>query len=215
GTVVRPDEAEDVVQAFLLHCLEKQVLERAVEGRGRFRGFVAMALRRFVNDYVNRRKRQRASPQEIDPETGKRRAIAPAGDEALQGTAGDDASDLEADILARDWSDCVLQRALDRVRRRSAANATWLALLLDGDDPSDDYVAGVCGVERSAVPLLRLRARRMMASELFREVADTTDGVEARRVELAELRPMLGDYLRRSQVGPLLEQFDASADGAA
>ena len=209
GGIVLPDEAEDVVQAFLAMCVERDVLAKAVPDKGRFRSFVCTALWYFTKDVVNRRKRLRASPQTRDPLTGKRTARPVLGSEDLALAGRDDAPAVDAQALARDWSDCTLAGAIAAVRKRSARNAAWLDLLRSGRDPDDVTAAAHCGVRVDEMALLRLRARQMLAQELWKQVGHTVEGEEARTQEMHFLLPFLGDYLRRSQVAPLLEPGEA------
>jgi hypothetical protein len=200
GGVVPPDEAADVVQAFLADCVARGVLARADAAKGTFRLFVRTALWRFAKDWVNARKAKRRSPHApgAPGEGGGARAPLRADEVALGLVAGDEAPD--ADLLARDWAECTLDAAIEAVRRRSARNAAWLELVRRGADPDDETAAAHCGAGPGDMPLLRLRARRMLAEELVRQVSETVADPAQREEERNLLLPFLQDYLRRSRI---------------
>src|SRR5436190_10762572 len=58
-------DAEDLVQSFFAVCLEKNYLGAVEQGRGRFRSFLLVALKRFLaNEWDKERAQKRGGPHQ-------------------------------------------------------------------------------------------------------------------------------------------------------
>ncbi|MHC4709277.1 MAG: RNA polymerase sigma factor [Planctomycetota bacterium] len=65
----RPEEAEDLTQAFLSDVLlRRDLIGRADPDRGRFRSFLVAALRRYVIDHQRQAQREGVAPRRFVPE---------------------------------------------------------------------------------------------------------------------------------------------------
>lgn len=110
----RPEDAEDLTHDFFIFLVESKALGKADARRGRFRAFLATALRNFLaNEADRRRARKRGGerlhlPLDVDAAGG-----------ALAGKRGDD----PAAAFDRNWASCLLARALERLRREVSAKA--------------------------------------------------------------------------------------------
>ena len=173
----RPDEAEDLTQAFFAHLLEQRLAERADPARGRFRAFLLTSLKHFLASQYARDNAQRRGGgietlalDELEPADGDGPELA----------------------FEREWAQTVLREALTRLQaeaQRAEKETLFLRLrpfLLEM--PDDDEYAAVAtefGLRRNtlAVAVHRLRAR---LQELVREVV--ADTVTDRAEEDAELR---------------------------
>ena len=182
GGVVRTGEAEDVVQSFLLSCLEKDYLARADEAQGRFRSFVTVCLRRHTANYVAHRRRAKRAPTTptltlVDEADG---STDPATKEGWD------------ERFEKEWVSCLLDAALPRVEERSEPNARLLRILRDNPELDEELLALQMNLKRSQVAVRRHRARKMLAEELWEIVKQTVSSPD----ELAEERARLGDLLK-------------------
>ena len=176
-------DAEDLTQAYFTRFLEKRYLEDIERGRGRFRSFLLVSVRNFMN---NERARQRAQKRgggirtlPIETEDGERRY------------AREPVDSMTPEVLfERAWVQAILDRALARLEteRDGDLNGDRYAQLrpfLTGDGPEATYaeIAATWGVGEPAVrvALHRLRLaplRCRPARGRGRQVANPVD-VEA------------------------------------
>ncbi|MEZ6016880.1 MAG: sigma-70 family RNA polymerase sigma factor [Planctomycetota bacterium] len=184
------EDTLDATQDFFLWMLSSGFLARADPTRGRFRGFVKVALERFLID------RHRATSR-----------IDRGGDARILALDHGDMPELEAaaiegrrpeDILDDLWRRQLVERALDRLRQRSAEEgrahqfAVFRAHTLGDEDPPPSYesLAERFGVSRVDVTNWLTRMRARFRSELRREVLETVG--DARELD-DELRWLLGE----------------------
>ncbi len=185
GGVVRVDEAEDVVQDFLLACVEKNYLIKADPRIGKFRTFLAVCLRRYTLKYCAARHAKHRLPS---------RPIVPF-EEALDGLGAAGSGEFADDVFSKAWAACLLESAVRRVAARSQANADLLRQLLVDPTADVDALADRLGVPRRKVALRTHRAKRMLAEEFWYCVQDTTASAEQAEQECATLHPYLAPYL--------------------
>ncbi len=160
GGAVRSDQAEDVVQAFIAKCLERDWFHAASEEFGTFRGFVFVLIKRFTRDYIRAQRAQKRAPGSGIRSLDTQGEI-PGNDAAL------DEKDNES------WMRCVLVNTVDRVRRRSPTNAAVGALLIDDPTRSNAELALRSGLNEDAITLAKHRCIKMFAQEARPEVAET------------------------------------------
>lgn len=177
-------DAEDLVQAFFLHFLERAWYVDADPRRGRFRNLLLVSLRRFLADERARdtaRKRQGGWHADAD---------------ALDTLAADRETPEQA--FDRAWLGTVLARALTRLQRewqlagKQVQFAALAPLLAEAPDAGElQSIASRLGLQRSntAVQLHRMRIRLRQLSRL--ELLQTVDSRESLEVELLELRGVL------------------------
>lgn len=179
--VVPADEAADIVQGFLLECLSKDFLVRADPGIGRFRTFIRLCLKRYCYRYVAARNAQRRRPE------SPLLALEPLVDSL--------AVEAPEQSFDKDWVDCMLSAALERVRGRSALNADLLAAVLR--DPSANLadLAPVLGIPRRQLAVRLHRSKRMLAEEMLAELRETVADPDELERERGALEPFLAGHL--------------------
>jgi len=195
------DRAEDLLQGFVSDkILEKRLVGRADEERGKFRTFLLTALRNYVLNVLEREGRKKRSPARLvslDP-----------GDRADQVALPDPPSDV-FDVA---WAKEVVAetvRGMEEHCRRSRREDVWrvfesrlLAPSLEGVEPMpyEDLVAA-----------LRLRSPSEAANLL----------VTGKRMFQRLLRRVVGEYVRdkadiEAEIQDLIEILsEASAEGAS
>jgi RNA polymerase sigma-70 factor (ECF subfamily) len=176
-------EVEDLVQAFFLHFLERELHVRANPMRGSFRPFLLTALRNFL--------RSEAATAAAAKRGGGQAALELCDHSAIQ-------EDGPESTFNRTWALTVLQRALHGLGEECAQagkSALFMALqpcLVEPPD-SGEYARLGATLNMSpntvavAVKRLRLRLRERIRSELTQTVADG----EALSAELTILRAVL------------------------
>jgi RNA polymerase sigma-70 factor (ECF subfamily) len=188
----RPEEAQDLTQAFLAELLEKNYLRAADPERGRFRSFLLAAFRHFLA-----KERERAQAQKrgggrthlsLDFETGERRySLEPA-------------HELTAERLYEQrWALAVLDQVLARLREefRRAGKADLFERLkgyLTGEEAARPYreaaaqVGTTEGAFKMAVHRLRHRFREVLLAEIAQTVAGPGEVEEELRHLFAAIR---------------------------
>jgi RNA polymerase sigma-70 factor (ECF subfamily) len=187
------DAAEDLAQAFFALFLADAYHATADPARGRFRGFLLTALKRFlINADVEARALRRGGAIRFDALTENSQA----------NDASADSSTPEREF-ERSWARAVVSSALRRLRREAeeAGKLTMFETLREflTESPDDaDYAraAAALNMRRNtlavAVHRLRNRLRELVRSELKQTTAARGD----LEVELRQLRAALSEVLR-------------------
>lgn len=168
------DEAQDLVQGFFSHLLEKKTLGAADPDRGRFRSFLLGAFKYYLAD------------QAVHAGAQKR-----GGGARLHSLDLDDAESryrLEADpaespdrVFARGWALELLGHARRRLGEEIATSANaersqrLAAFLTDAGGQRYREVAEELGMSESAVKVAVHRLRRRFGALLREEVAQTVE----------------------------------------
>ena len=173
-----PHDAEDLVQAFFVRCLEKNYIAAADEAKGRFRSFLLVVLKRFLaheSDKVRAQKRgQGLPPVSLDALTAEQRyALEPA-------------DLLSADrLFERRWALTLLEKVLDRLRdeqvaagRLSAFEELKESLTSGGRGTPYAELAVRLGTSEGAVKVAVHRLRRRYRELLEEEIAGTVASPE-------------------------------------
>ena len=170
--VSRP-EAEDLLQGFFVHLVERQTLARADRLKGAFRSFLLGCLRNFL---ANHREQAAATKR------GGGVAFIPldfdAAESALQQHGPDPAADTERDFDRR-WAWMLMQRALAQLeadyRSRPEVYAQLKGFLTNPEDGSRAQVAQALGMSDGAIKVaihrLRGRFRELLRAEIARTVS--------------------------------------------
>ncbi len=170
--VSRP-EAEDLLQGFFVHLVERQTLARADRLKGAFRSFLLGCLRNFL---ANHREQAAATKR------GGGVAFIPldfdAAESALQQHGPDPAADTERDFDRR-WAWMLMQRALAQLeadyRSRPEVYARLKGFLTNPEDGSRAQVAQALGMSDGAIKVaihrLRGRFRELLRAEIARTVS--------------------------------------------
>ena len=182
GGVLSPSDAEDLVSSFVATCYHKDDLSNFDPKLGSFRNFVRVLMRRHLMSML-----RHASAKKRRPEGG----LADI-DQAFQ--LPDDGTDAADEVLAKEWSDCILASALERVRKRSERNAICIEAMRDRPDIDNEELATRLGLPADRVAVIRHRARRMLASAIYELMDDTVHDDEQLAEERRRLRPYLGTW---------------------
>ncbi|KAB2964478.1 MAG: hypothetical protein F9K16_04190 [Thermoanaerobaculia bacterium] len=187
------DAAEDRVQDFFVHLLERDTLARARRERGRFRSFLLACFRYHLADQLDRARAVRRGG-------GAEHTALDADAAATLRSSGDAGSDAETpeSLYARRWALATLEHALAAVEReyvRNGRQAVFAALrgALDGElEESYAELAARLGSTAGALKVAVHRLRRRFAAALRAAVAATVVRPEQVDDELRFLVRSLG-----------------------
>jgi RNA polymerase sigma-70 factor (ECF subfamily) len=187
----RPDEAEDLTQAFFARLLEgEDLLQAADPGRGRFRCFLVAALEHFLaNHWRAGRAQKRGGGKPVfslDLPDGERRYAREPWHELTPQRA-----------LDRRWALTLLEQALGRLRQEYAkAGKLSLYDYLKPDlggapegglEVSYHTVAVALGMTEGAVKVAAHRLRRRCRERIRAEIAETVASPDELEDELRHL----------------------------
>lgn len=181
------EEAQDLTQGFFARLLERKDIQSADPARGRFRGFLLTALKRYVINEHERataiRRGGRLLPLALDFEDAERAYACGLGSE--------ETPDL---VFDRKWAAICLDRALMSLREeyREAGKGTMADALLpyltdSGELPSYRTVAEQLELSEGAVKVAVHRLRQRFGAILRLQVADTVLSPEDVDDEMREL----------------------------
>ena len=185
------EDAQDLVQAFFVHLLEKKGLTQAQPTRGRFRSFLLASLKNFAANEHDRRSAM------------KRGGGAPIVSLEIEGAEGrfqmDPSTDETPDTLFdRQWALTLLDRVLTRLRDETAHRKPLqferLKVYLTGEDPDHTYAeaAAALGMSEGAVKVAVHRLRRRFRECLREEIAETVSSAEEIEDEIRHLWSSVG-----------------------
>lgn len=185
------DEAEDLGQAFFARFIEGAYHAQADPARGSFRAFLLTALKRFLNDAVEKAHAQKRGGniqfQSLD---------ALAGDESEVGSVAD--RDTPDQAFERAWAKAALRAAMHRLRAETAAagRSALFDLLCEflAERPSEadyDRVAEVLKIRRNTVAVAVHRLRQRLRELVQEELAETAVDQDGLNGELDRLRKSL------------------------
>ena len=182
-----PTDAEDLTQAYFTRFLEKGWVKELRPEHGRFRSFLLVSVRNFLN---NEKDRERAVKRgggkhfvELDGVVAEKRYALEPVDSATPET-----------LFERTWAEELLARVLERLREDEVAAGRGdrfeqLKGHLTGDVPTRAYgdLAAEWGVSAGAVRVAAHRLReaygRLVREEIAATVADPTEvGEELRHL---------------------------------
>ena len=167
------EEAQDLTQGFFARLLERQDIRAADPARGRFRGFLLTALKRYaINEHerdTSWRRGGRQAHLALDFEDAERVYARERRNE-----------DTPERIFDRKWAAITLDRALQRLRvewelggKTAEANALLPYLTDTGELPPYRDVAASLGVTEGAVKVAVHRLRQRFGAMLRLEVGET------------------------------------------
>jgi RNA polymerase sigma factor (sigma-70 family) len=191
----RPDvqEAEDLTQSFFEHLLERQMLEKASQEKGRFRSFLLGALNNFLNNEWDKSQTLKR---------GGRRQIISLDEASAEGLyRNEPATNLTPEkLFDRRWAAMLVERVLGQLREdyQPASNAGLLARLeplLTQEVTPRLYteLAAEFGTKEGAVKVALHRLRRRFGELLRREVGLTVATAEALDEEIRYLFSALSE----------------------
>ena len=183
--VATPEKAEDIAQGFFAKLLERDLLERADEDRGRFRTFLLHALRGYmadVHDFETAQKR------------GGGKQIVSFSNSGVMEPGHAVTADQQFELQ---WVRTLLSRALERLQDeyQSSGKADLFAALrksLDsGSSPPVREVAEQLRMSEPAVRVAMHRMRKRLGQIIRTEIADTVPRASDIDDELARLMQIL------------------------
>jgi RNA polymerase sigma-70 factor (ECF subfamily) len=168
-----PEEAEDMVQAFLAHVIEKGSLRHVDPGKGKFRSFLLASLKNFLSDQRSKEAALKrgggVAPVSLDAEEAEGRYRLEPADEATPER-----------IFERQWALAVIEQAMARLRKRYADSGKEnhfeeMKIFLSGEKRPVPYavVAGRLGITELAVKVAVHRLRKRFRDALREEIAQT------------------------------------------
>jgi len=175
------ERAEDVVQGFLVHLLERDFLARLDPGRGRLRAYLKAALAHYQANLHEQESAQKRG--------GGARALAFEDVEALVPAAPDD----PAAAFDREWALALFEGALAALEAELASGArrgpvaVVRQLFRMGEAPAYDALAAEHGMSVPQLKSFVHRARGRFRELLLARVADTVQTPEEAEAELGEL----------------------------
>ena len=172
------NEAQDAVQGFFAHLLEKQALDHVDPARGRFRSFLLASFRNHMAD-------ERARRTALKRGGGETPLPIDVGD-AEERYAREPSHDLTPErIFARRWAVTVLERALERLRRDYADSGRETVfealkphLVGDRAAPPQADTARELGLNVITVRVAVHRLRRRYRQALIDEISQTLGSEE-------------------------------------
>ncbi|MFC7335626.1 RNA polymerase sigma factor [Haloferula chungangensis] len=175
------EDAEDLVQGFMLHLIEARSLERADREKGRFRAFLLACFNHWMTNQWRHATRQKRG--------GDQATLSIDWQSAETGLRLDIADPHNADHhFDREWALALLAKVLDDLEAASRADGSiepfeQLKPCLTADSQKIPYarIAKELGVTegaiRVAVHRLRKRYRKLLTSEITRTLA-SSDSVD-------------------------------------
>lgn len=184
-------DAEDLVQGFLVQLLGNFTFEAAESQKGRLRTFLLHALRLYL---VDRQRHQRRLKRGGDVE-----GIAFEAMDAEERYANEPQDIRDPELLyAAAWASKLLGEVREKLRAEFADSKRprmfeLLApfLMLDEDPPSYEEVARQLNATEVSVRLMVSRLRAVFRAELRRAVAQTVESPSELEAELRWLRAVL------------------------
>lgn len=181
-------EAQDLTQDFFAHILSNSAFANVAPARGRFRSFLLVALKHFLdNEWHKRRALKRGGGRQLiswdELSSGDRELIEPALD------------DHPEKAFDREWALTLLDRVMKQLEKecsvagKSESFAALKDYLTDGAGRSYREVAVQLGMTEGAVKVSVHRLRRRFG-ELVREQVERTVGNPAEIDD--EIRQLFG-----------------------
>jgi RNA polymerase sigma-70 factor (ECF subfamily) len=185
-------DAQDQTQAFFAELLEKDYIQAADPGRGRFRSFLLTAFKHFLSKQRERDNAQKRGGGSrllsLDFQRGERRFSLEPVDPATPETT-----------YERRWALTILEQALARLRQEfvETGKARLFEALkgaLEGEGPQECYarIGLELGLSESAVKVavhrLRRRYQELLRAEIAQTVASSDDIDEELRDLFAAVR---------------------------
>jgi RNA polymerase sigma-70 factor (ECF subfamily) len=183
----RPEDAQDLTQAFFAKLLEKNYVGDADRMRGKFRSFLLTSLKRFLSnerDYARAQKRGGGRPvMSLDFESAETRYVHEPADRMTPER-----------LFERRWALTLLDRVLRRLHDEYAAAGKLplferLKQFLTAEKGATRYgeVAQQAAMTEGAVKVAVHRLRKRYRNLLEDEIAQTVSHVEDVQDELRQL----------------------------
>lgn len=177
------EEAADGVQGFFEYLLSGEVLRKVKPGEGRFRNFLLVVFRRWLDDGMEKRLAAKRGGGALHLSLDELNAA------ALEPVAGRDSPEEAFD---RKWAFALVGRALLALQEAWAARAAVFQALkcgLDGSDEVEPYaaIAARLGITEGAVKTAAYDLRKGFGNAVRREIRSTVASDEDVEQELRYL----------------------------
>lgn len=180
-------EAEDLLQGFFIHLLEKETLSRADRERGRFRSFLLGCLKQYLaNEWAKNQTRKRGgglASISLDVESTER----------IYALEVRDAWTPEK-TFERRWVRTLLELTVSRLRQQYENRRPRVLfdrlegrLTRDSNQPSYREIAEELGMTEGSVKVAAHEMRRRYGEILREEIAQTVTTVEEIDQEIRDL----------------------------
>jgi len=183
GRPVSPEEAQDVVQSFLVACLEHQWLTRADPHAGRFRAYLQVLLRRHAYRVIRHATAKRRQPG------GGLEIFSIRDQDTLQSVAPEERS--EFDEFSQSWVETAVERTLTRLAEEHDRYRIVIEDLIRTDGEGSADLAELVGLHPEQLPVLKHRSRKRFCRLFEDELADTVGNQEAFEEEWRAIQPFL------------------------
>lgn len=187
------NQASDLTQGFFVSVLERGLIGKADQTRGRFRTFLLVAVKGFLaNEHRAANTLKRGGQQQIV---------------SIDAAKGDERIGIEPQVtmppdreFQRQWALTVLQRAMDQLadefaRRDRSQLFQSIKSLLTGDSADSSYekISQQLGMSENSIKVAVHRMRKRYRELIRIEVSQTVQGEDEVQDELNELLRALGD----------------------
>ncbi|HTS27890.1 MAG TPA: sigma-70 family RNA polymerase sigma factor [Bryobacteraceae bacterium] len=180
--------ARDLTQEFIAVVLERHWLDRADPERGRFRGFLLTALKRFLADRYDREQTLKRGGGRVDVE------LADESEGHYQRAFADE---ITPELLyERQWAITLLSRVIDSLRahfNRSGGAAQFEVLQPFLTEGEQDYrtAATALGMNEGAVRVAVHRLRKQFRQRFLEAISETVATAEDAEQEIRYLLNVL------------------------
>jgi DNA-directed RNA polymerase specialized sigma24 family protein len=182
-----PADAEDLTQGFFARLLEKDYLKVAARGKGRFRTFLLMALKRYLANEWDRQHAQKRG--------GFAQVVSIDQEQAESRFAAEPAHNLSPDLLFdRQWAMTLLDRTMTQLKQEYSTSGRaelfeHLRHCIVKDESALAYseIAGRFSLTEAAVKMAVLRLRSRYREILQHEIAQTVSAPEEIEEEIRHL----------------------------
>jgi RNA polymerase sigma factor (sigma-70 family) len=180
-------DAQDLTQAFFAHVLEHHALGTVGPAKGRFRSFLLVSLKHFLDNEYHRTHAQKRGGKQVfiswdDLHPDERDVLGPS--ESL----------TPEKLFHRRWALLLLERVMERLRSeyvaaRKAALFERLKQYLSGDASGESYqaIAEDLGISEGALKVTVHRLRRRFGELVRAQIGQTVDNPDEIDDEIRQL----------------------------
>lgn len=186
----RPEDADDLTQAFFVHLLSQKLHQSADPAKGRFRSYLLTSLKHFLNSEQRRVHAEKRGGAVELVDIGS--VAEPAGDATPES------------VFEREWARALLASALRRLHdeaRAAGKEALFQALrkyLFEPPEPAAyEQTSRNLGLSRNTLAVAVHRLRHRLHALVQQEVADTL-------ADSAQLPEELASVQSQLDIGPVL-----------
>jgi RNA polymerase sigma-70 factor (ECF subfamily) len=181
-----PTQAEDLVQGFFTHLLDKEALANVDQSKGKFRTFLLVSLKNYQRNVIDAKHAQKRG--------GGQRVLSLDTAKAEMRYAVEPVDAMTPDrMYEKQWALAVLDQVLEHLRqdyasRQQLETFTALQHVLDGS-AGQPYavIATQLNLTKSAVKVAAHRLRRRYRQLLREEIAQTVSDPDMVEEEIKEL----------------------------